>query len=241
MKLPLITRYRPKRLDEMVGQPDATQKLQAMFLSKCVRPVLLIGSTGSGKTTLARIIARSLNCMNPDINGEPCGSCRSCSRFDNGNHPDLIERNAADYTGIDSMRGDISHSSFSPQTNYRVFFYDEAHRLSPEARDCLLKSLEEPPPKTLFILATTEVDTFSAIFRDRMLALELQAVPAEQIVPILEKVAIAEGCPAIPVELLRHLATEGNKHGSVRRGLQNLQSTIETIRLARAQLQGASR
>ena len=153
----LALRYRPKRLSEMVGQSEAVATVQG-YLDKeaCPNSFMIVGPSGTGKTTLSRLIARHMNCA--DLSA--CGQCESCKAMDRGNdgHPDYKEVNGAESGGVDTIRALIETARYRPTHNLRIIHIDEVHRSTNAAMNSLLKPLEEPPPSTLWILSTTDPD-----------------------------------------------------------------------------------
>ncbi len=159
MHIPFARKYRPRKFKEVVGQ-EVPKKvlLNAVKTGKIASAYLFAGPRGSGKTTLARILTKALNCLNPQ-DGEPCGECENCVSIDKGNFPDLMEIDAASNRGIEDVRAIKDAVSYTPiKGKYKVYILDEAHMLTKEAFNALLKTLEEPPPRTVFILCTTEYE-----------------------------------------------------------------------------------
>jgi len=160
MSLVLYRKYRPQKFSEIVGQEHVVQTLSNAIASDLVSHAYIFsGSRGSGKTTIARILAKSLNCQNRKVGDfEPCNKCPSCLEIVEGRSLDLIEIDAASHRGIDEIRELRDGIKFSPvKEKYKVFILDEAHQLTKEAVNALLKILEEPPSHAIFILATTEI------------------------------------------------------------------------------------
>ena len=152
----LYRQYRPAAFSEMIGQEHITTILKNQVKSgTTAHAYLFAGTRGTGKTSAARILARAVNCEEP-MDGEPCGRCRSC-KISAGECADIIELDAASNTGVDDMRDIIEKARFMPlELKHKVYIIDEAHALSANAFNALLKTLEEPPPHVTFILATTE-------------------------------------------------------------------------------------
>lgn len=164
----LYRTYRPKTFKEVVGQAYIVRALRnAVVADKPAHAYLFCGGRGLGKTTLARVLARALNCPNKK-DGEACLNCSICSQFDAGTFLDLVEVDAASNTGVDNVRALIDTIHFQPSTGtYKIYIIDEAHMLSKGAWNALLKTLEEPPARTVFILATTEIGKVPATINSR--------------------------------------------------------------------------
>lgn len=153
----LYRKYRPQSFSEIIGQEHIVRTLSNSIKLKSVsHAYLFIGPRGSGKTTIARIFAKAMNCES-NSSGEPCNKCSSCLEITNGNSMDLIEIDGASHTGVDNVRELIEGIKFTPvKSKHKVCIIDECHQLSKAANNALLKTLEEPPPHAIFILATTE-------------------------------------------------------------------------------------
>src|SRR3989344_1979718 len=185
----LYRKYRPKNFSEVVGQKTIKTILQnAVRLKKPAHAYLFTGSRGVGKTTVARILAKAVNCLYPK-EGEPCTKCQNCELVQQGRFLDLIEIDAASYTGVDNMRDIIDHVRFTPSTGkYKVFIIDEVHMLSKAAFNALLKPLEEPPAHALFILATTEIHKVPATIISRSQRFDFKRVSLSDILEVFAKV-----------------------------------------------------
>ncbi len=190
----LYRTYRPKKFSEVVGQKHIVKTLQnAVVLGNPAHAYLFCGGRGLGKTTLARVLARSLNCPNVQ-NGEACLSCAICKEMDAGSFMDLVEVDAASNTGVDNVRSLIETIHFQPTSgSYKVYIIDEAHMLSKGAWNALLKTLEEPPAHTVFVLATTESSKVPATINSRAQRFDFNKFSDTEIIQQLQKVLDQEG------------------------------------------------
>ncbi|MBI4213732.1 MAG: DNA polymerase III subunit gamma/tau [Chloroflexi bacterium] len=190
----LYLRWRPRKFGEVVAQEPITRTLRnAVARGTVAHAYLLCGPRGTGKTSIARILYRALNCLNP-TDGEPCGSCASCRAVDEGRAIDLIEMDAASHGGIDDVRDLRERVYFAPvDAKSKVYIVDEAHQLTTRAWDAFLKTLEEPPPRTVFVLATTEAHRVPATIISRCQRFDLRRIPQGRLAEQLEKVAAGEG------------------------------------------------
>lgn len=180
------TKYRPQTFSDVVGQDSAVAKLQGSIARGAVPNALMIsGPTGTGKTTLARLFARTINCADKNL----CGRCPSCLSVV---HPDIEESNSSNANGIDDMRALISRSNYRPVYRVRVFVLDEAQKLTPQALQAFLKPLEEPPPNTMYILCTTDPQTFKKTVMNRCLQITMDLPEALPIARRLQTIARAE-------------------------------------------------
>lgn len=190
----MARRYRPQCFSEVVGQDAFVTLIQNALRSKRVpHSLLLTGVRGIGKTTLARLIAKALNCATL-IGVEPCNACTSCVALAQERHMDVVEIDAASNTGVDDIRPLIETCSYhTVMGNYRIYIIDEAHMLSKNAFNALLKTIEEPPAHVCFILATTEVNKIPVTIASRCLKLPLRRVPTDVLVGHLKTVCMKEG------------------------------------------------
>lgn len=189
----LYRKWRPKVFEDVSGQPQVTTTLKNELISGRVNHAYLFtGSRGTGKTTCAKILAKAVNCLNPQ-NGDPCGECEICRGIDDGTVLDISEIDAASNNGVDNIRAIIEEAAFAPsKAKYRVYIIDEVHMLSPGAFNALLKTLEEPPSNVVFILATTEVHKLPATVLSRCQRFDFHRIAARDIADRLEYVAQQE-------------------------------------------------
>ncbi|HKH13271.1 MAG TPA: DNA polymerase III subunit gamma/tau [Solirubrobacterales bacterium] len=189
----LYRRHRPQSFDEVVGQEHVVRTLRnAVENDRVHHAYLFVGSRGTGKTSLAKILARSLNCVNgPTVT--PCGECESCRTIAAGSSLDVIEMDAASNRSVDDIRDLRERVSYAPaQGNWKVYILDEAHMLTREAWNAFLKTLEEPPPNTVFVLCTTEPHKVMPTIVDRCQRFDFQRPSLEQIANVVRRVAAAE-------------------------------------------------
>ena len=190
----LARKYRPQRFDDVVGQRGVTQTLRnALTQGRLAQSYIFAGPRGVGKTTTARILARALNCTQGPT-ADPCGTCDACVEITAGRDIDVLEIDAATYTGIDNIRDVIIDGlAIAPARNrYKVFVIDEVHQLSKPSFNALLKSIEEPPPHVMFMMATTELEKIPKTIRSRSQVYELRTISRQQIVTQLSVIAEAE-------------------------------------------------
>lgn len=183
--------YRPGKFKDVVGQLGAVNTLRGSILCNSVQPAyLLIGKTGSGKTTLARIFSNALNCLHRGEDCEPCGECLVCKTFKNNpSLVEVIEIDAGSSGGIDSIRELKEILKYAPKEAYRIVIIDEAHRLSREGATALLKPIEEPPERTIFMLATTEPNKIMDTIKNRCTKLIFNKLSPQIILERLEQIA----------------------------------------------------
>jgi DNA polymerase-3 subunit gamma/tau len=222
--LALARKWRPRRFEDVLGQPHVVKALShALNADKLHPAILLTGTRGVGKTTLARIIAKGLNCEK-GVSAAPCGQCPSCQQVDEGRFVDLLEIDAASHTGVDNVRDLIDNAQYSPSRGrYKVYLIDEVHMLSKPAFNALLKTLEEPPPHVKFILATTDPQRLPITVLSRCLQFNLRRLPAALIRELLARVLADEKLAAEP-GAFAELARAAD--GSMRDGLSLLDQAI---------------
>jgi DNA polymerase-3 subunit gamma/tau len=190
----LYRRHRPGSFDEVVGQQHVVRTLRnAVEQDKVHHAYLFVGSRGTGKTSMAKILARSLNCERGGPTVNPCGECESCVTIAAGTSIDVIEMDAASNRSVDDVRDLRERVAYAPAGgHWKVYILDEAHMLTKEAWNAFLKTLEEPPPKTVFVLATTESHKVMATIADRCQRFDFQRPSLEQISEVLNRVAVQE-------------------------------------------------
>jgi len=191
----LARKWRPQKFEDVIGQRGVVETLRnAIGSGRLAQSFIFAGPRGVGKTTTARILARALNCINGPT-ADPCGECDSCREIAEGRDVDVLEIDGATYTGVDAVREVIVEPlSIAPMRNrYKIFIIDEVHRLSKNAFDALLKSVEEPPPYVKFMMATTELDSVPLTIQSRSQVFELKALPFSSIREQLRGVTSREG------------------------------------------------
>ncbi len=194
----LARKWRPRNFSQLVGQEHVVRALSnALAQGRLHHAYLFTGTRGVGKTTLARILAKCLNCTHDDHpTAEPCGVCPACTEIDGGRFIDLIEIDAASNTGIDNMRDVIENAQYAPTAGrYKVYIIDEVHMLSKNAFNAMLKTLEEPPGHVIFILATTDPQKVPVTVLSRCLQFNLKQMPPGHISGHLKNVLEAENIP----------------------------------------------
>jgi DNA polymerase III subunit gamma/tau len=233
----LARKYRPRNFTEMVGQGHVVQALtNALTSQRLHHAYLFTGTRGVGKTTVSRILAKSLNCLGADghgdITAEPCGVCQACTDIDAGRFVDYTELDAASNRGVEDVQSLLEQAVYKPvQGRFKVFMIDEVHMLSGHAFNAMLKTLEEPPEYLKFVLATTDPQKVPVTVLSRCLQFNLRPMPPDTVLQHLQQVLQAEGVPA-EVGALRLIAR--GARGSMRDALS---LTDQAIAFGGGQLQ----
>ncbi len=237
--LVLARKYRPRNFTEMVGQEHVVQALSnALTQQRLHHAYLFTGTRGVGKTTVSRILAKSLNCQGPDGNGgitaTPCGVCQACTDIDSGRFVDYTELDAASNRGVDEVQSLLEQAVYKPvQGRFKVFMIDEVHMLTNTAFNAMLKTLEEPPEYLKFVLATTDPQKVPVTVLSRCLQFNLRPMAPETVLSHLTQVLATENVPAEP-QALRLLSRAAR--GSMRDALS---LTDQAIAFGSGQLQEA--
>ena len=220
----LAIKYRPKTFSELVGQDSVSQTLSlALDSGRLGHAYLFSGLRGSGKTSSARIFAKSLNCDNGPTS-TPCGECENCRAAASGRHLDIIEMDAASSRKIDDIRDLIEQTRYAPAMGrYKIFIIDEVHMLTKESYNALLKTLEEPPQYVKFILATTDVFNIPPTILSRTQHFRFKKIPQKVVVAHLETILSKENIEG-ELQALEMIARSGN--GSLRDALTLLDQAI---------------
>lgn len=241
----LYLKWRSQTFDELIGQDHITRTLRNALRQGRIRHAYLFsGPRGTGKTSTARLLAKAVNCQEPDSDRRPCNECSYCVAVNEGRFLDLIEIDAASHTGVDDVRDLRDKIAFTPsEGQYKVYIIDEVHRFSGAAFDALLKTLEEPPPHAIFVLATTEIAKVPATIKSRCLMFEFRRVPLADVADRLALIAETENV-SIERGALELIAREGT--GSVRDSISLLDQLLAdpdmpiTLELAEQMLGTAS-
>lgn len=220
----IARRFRPQRFRDVLGQEAIVTTLKnAIKNTRLAHAYLFCGSRGTGKTTLARIFAKAINCQNPTADFEPCNECASCKEITSGSSLDVLEIDGASHRGIDDIRQINETVGYAAASGkYKIYIIDEVHMLTKEAFNALLKTLEEPPAKVKFFFATTEAHKVPTTILSRCQRFNLNRIPIQEIVNKLKKIAKDLNIP-IEEEALRIIAERAEG------GLRDAESLLDQI------------
>lgn len=222
-----INKYRPHKLSEVIGQTKTVERLKNLIASGSLsNSLIFLGPTGLGKTSMARIIARLINCENKNA----CGHCDNCKALDGQNHPDYEELNGAKHSGIDDVRSILSQARFKPIMGLKRFIViDEAQRLSPAALQCLLKDAEEPAEDTVFIICSMEPDKIEKSLHTRMTKFWFDFPPNIELRKLVTRINESVNSPALKNVLEDEAKLSDcvdKSQGSIREFVQVLESLV---------------
>ena len=225
MYLSLARKYRPQTFADLVGQETTAQVLaNAILLGRAPNGVIFSGVRGIGKTTIARLYAKALNCPNRSENADPCGQCASCQAIANDTHEDVFEIDGASHNGVDEVRSLQETITYAPQrSRYKVYIIDEVHMLSTSAFNALLKTLEEPPEHVVFVMATTELEKVPDTVIGRCQTFHLRKISLADMERRIRSVLEAEKIDYDP-PAVGHVCDQGQ--GSMRDALTFLEQAV---------------
>ena len=222
----LARKYRPSTFSEVVGQEHILKALEnSIKHNKLHQAYMFSGTRGVGKTTIARVFAKCLNCLKGDMpQAEPCNECAACLEIKAGRHIEFLEVDAASRTGVDDMRELLESVQYKPaNARYKIYLIDEVHMLSKSSFNALLKTLEEPPPHVMFLMATTEVEKVPKTVLSRCLQLNLKIIPENQIRDHIQSLLDLE---SIKYDEESLVLIASSAQGSIRDGLTLLDQAI---------------